>query len=598
MIVTPLTEQLGLRVPLVQGGMQWVGTPALAAAVTNAGALGILTALTQPTPDALRNAIRETRALISDEIKAERKDKYGEIAVNITLLPSINPPDYEGFTRAALEEGCRIFETAGYNPGPVIKLAKQYGAFVIHKCTSVRHAKSAEKLGADMLSIDGFECAGHPGEDDIGGLVLMARAAEELKVPFIASGGIANGQGLASALALGAAGANMGTRFLCTKEAEVHDNVKRAIVESDERNTTHIFRSLKNTARVYNHDGGIDRASHSSMEGATRQPSETDQGASSKAADRDAAPEAALDLAEQSSLPDYGLDAKSTQTSTPPPASAAADPPDPELPVVASREPWRPRATAGALSYMDDAIDQAEATVPLAWQAFLTGMVDMLLYSRTSVWLGFQTGNMVQISGNIAQYMFPQAQKNGLQTLLRGLSIMSFVTGSFIGYQAGQRLGHNKRRWMFLSSLIQSALLFGSAGILLSQPEHMQPSYQYYPAIIVLPAFSMGMQGIAAQKLSSPTFATTVAFTATLPQITSDPYLFALRPSVNTRGRDRRLLAIAMLCLGAGIGETFLYTKAGFSGGVAIAAGFKLLLAVLWLIPKGKRPPATSGGSA
>ncbi|EPQ31960.1 uncharacterized protein PFL1_00159 [Pseudozyma flocculosa PF-1] len=250
-LVTALTEALGLRVPLVQGGMQWVGTPALAAAVTNAGALGVLTALTQPTPDALRQAIRETRALISDDIKAERKGKYGEIAVNLTLLPSINPPDYEGFTRAAIEEGCRIFETAGYNPGPIIKIAKQHNCYVIHKCTSVRHAKSAEKLGADMLSIDGFECAGHPGEDDIGGLVLMARAAEELKVPFIASGGIANGQGLASALALGAAGANMGTRFMCTKEAEVHDNVKKAMVDADERNTTHIFRTLRNTARVY-----------------------------------------------------------------------------------------------------------------------------------------------------------------------------------------------------------------------------------------------------------------------------------------------------------------------------------------------------------
>ncbi len=208
MLVTPLTEKLGLRVPLVQGGMQWVGTPALAAAVSNAGALGTLTALTQPSPEALRKAIRETNSLISDEIKKERENHYGSFAVNITLLPSINPPDYVGYAKAALEEGVRIFETAGNNPGEVIKVVKEAGAYVIHKCTAVRHARSAERLGADMLSIDGFECAGHPGEDDIGGLVLMARAAEELKIPFIASGGIANGQGLASALALGAVGAN------------------------------------------------------------------------------------------------------------------------------------------------------------------------------------------------------------------------------------------------------------------------------------------------------------------------------------------------------------------------------------------------------
>ncbi|KAJ1029286.1 hypothetical protein NDA13_002539 [Ustilago tritici] len=251
MLVTPLTEKLGLRVPLVQGGMQWVGTPVLAAAVSNAGALGTLTALTQPSPEALRRAIRETKSLISEDIRKERENHYGSFAVNITLLPSINPPDYVGFAKAALEEGVRIFETAGNNPGEVIKVVKEAGAYVIHKCTAVRHARSAERLGADMLSIDGFECAGHPGEDDIGGLVLMARAAEELKIPFIASGGIANGQGLAAALALGAVGANMGTRFMCTKEAEIHENVKRAIVESDERNTTHIFRTLRNTARVF-----------------------------------------------------------------------------------------------------------------------------------------------------------------------------------------------------------------------------------------------------------------------------------------------------------------------------------------------------------
>lgn len=235
--------------PLVQGGMQWVGVPQLVTAVSNAGGLGLLTALTQPSPDALREAIRETRKNLRPGVN--ERSKYGGFGVNITILPSINPPDYEGYTRAALEEGVRIFETAGSNPGPIIKAVKEYGGYVIHKCTTVRHARSAQKLGADMLSIDGFECAGHPGEDDIGGLVLMARASEELSIPFIASGGIANGQGLAAALALGACGANMGTRFMCTKEADIHENVKRAIVESDERQTVHMFRTLRNTARVF-----------------------------------------------------------------------------------------------------------------------------------------------------------------------------------------------------------------------------------------------------------------------------------------------------------------------------------------------------------
>ena len=250
MLHTELTEAFNLRVPLVQGGMQWVGTPPLVAAVSNAGALGMLTALTQPSPEALRTAIRETKKMLKPEV-LERSKKYGPFGVNITILPSINPPDYKGYCQAALDEGIRIFETAGNNPGEIIQIAKAKGAYVIHKCTAIRHAKSAQKAGADMLSIDGFECAGHPGEDDIGGLVLMARAAEALSVPFIASGGIANGQGLAAALALGAAGANMGTRFMCTKEAEIHDNVKQHIVKSDERDTIHIFRTLRNTARVF-----------------------------------------------------------------------------------------------------------------------------------------------------------------------------------------------------------------------------------------------------------------------------------------------------------------------------------------------------------
>ncbi|KAF9267462.1 inosine monophosphate dehydrogenase [Marasmius fiardii PR-910] len=239
-LTTELTKLLGIRIPVVQGGMQWVGLPPLAAAVSEAGGLGILTALSQPSPQALREAIRETRKLTSKPF-----------GVNITLLPTINPPDYEGYARAAVEEGVRIFETAGNNPGPLIKFFKSQGCIVLHKCTTIRHAKSAERLGVDVLSIDGFECAGHPGEEDIGGLVLLARAAKELKVPYISSGGIADGRGLAASLALGASGANMGTRFMCTVESPIHQNIKKKMVESTERDTIHIFRTLQNTARVY-----------------------------------------------------------------------------------------------------------------------------------------------------------------------------------------------------------------------------------------------------------------------------------------------------------------------------------------------------------
>jgi len=240
MLVAPLTKLLNIRVPVVQGGMQWVGVPKLAAAVSNAGGLGILTALTQPSPDALRTAIRETKKLTSKPF-----------GVNITLLPSINPPDYEGYARAAVEEGVKIFETAGNNPGPLIKFFKSKGCIVLHKCTSIRHAKSAERHGVDVLSIDGFECAGHPGESDIGGLVLLARAAQELKIPFIASGGIAEARGFAASLSLGASGVNMGTRFMCTVESPIHQAIKEKIVSSSEQDTVHIFRTLHNTARVF-----------------------------------------------------------------------------------------------------------------------------------------------------------------------------------------------------------------------------------------------------------------------------------------------------------------------------------------------------------
>ncbi|KAI9443266.1 hypothetical protein H4582DRAFT_1923563 [Lactarius indigo] len=240
MLVTPVTKLLNIRVPIVQGGMQWVGVPSLAAAVSNAGGLGILTALTQPSPEALREAIRETR---------RRTDK--PFGVNITLLPTINPPDYEGYIRAAVAEGVRIFETAGNNPKKIIAYLKGEGCTIIHKCTTIRHAKSAERLGVDILSIDGFECAGHPGEDDMPGLVLLARAAQEVKLPYLASGGIADSRGFVAALALGASGINMGTRFMCTVESPIHVKIKEKIVESTEQDTIHIFRTMRNTARVF-----------------------------------------------------------------------------------------------------------------------------------------------------------------------------------------------------------------------------------------------------------------------------------------------------------------------------------------------------------
>ncbi|MBW0554209.1 hypothetical protein O181_093924 [Austropuccinia psidii MF-1] len=240
-IQTALTQALGIRVPVVQGGMMWLGLPKLVAAVSNAGGLGILTGLTQPDPDSLRKAIRETRKLTSNPF-----------GVNLTFLPTMNPPPYEAFAQAIIDEGVKVCETAGGpSAAPIIKILRKANVFVIHKCTSIRHAQSAVKLGVNMLSIDGFECAGHPGEDDIGGVVLLARAAQELKVPFLASGGFANGRGLAGALALGAAGVNMGTAFMVTNEAEIHPKIKEAMVSADERNTIHIFRTLKNTARVY-----------------------------------------------------------------------------------------------------------------------------------------------------------------------------------------------------------------------------------------------------------------------------------------------------------------------------------------------------------
>jgi NADH:quinone reductase (non-electrogenic) len=237
---TRITEMLGIEHPIVQGGMQAVGTAEMASAVSNAGGLGIITALTQPTPQALRDEIEKCRSMT---------DK--PFGVNLTVFPTINSPDYNAYADAVVESGVKIMETAGT---PAVReiwaRVKPHGVTILHKCTAVRHALSAEKAGCDIISIDGFECAGHPGEDDIPGLILIPAAADKVKIPMLASGGFGDGRGLVAALSLGAEGINMGTRFCATKEAPVHDNVKQAYVDNDERGSFLIFRNFKNTARV------------------------------------------------------------------------------------------------------------------------------------------------------------------------------------------------------------------------------------------------------------------------------------------------------------------------------------------------------------
>jgi nitronate monooxygenase len=230
---------LGIEHPIVQGGMMWVGRAELAAAVSNAGGLGILTALTQPTPDDLRREIDRCRSMT---------DK--PFGVNLTILPSVTPPPYADYRKAIIDSGVRIVETAGHKPQEHVEDFKGHGITVLHKCTAVRHALSAERMGVDVISIDGFECAGHPGEDDIPGLILIPAAADKVKVPMLASGGIGDGRGLAAALALGAEGINMGTRFCATVEAPIHAAVKQFIVANDERATNLIFRRFHNTGRV------------------------------------------------------------------------------------------------------------------------------------------------------------------------------------------------------------------------------------------------------------------------------------------------------------------------------------------------------------
>lgn len=236
---TRITELLGIRYPIIQGGMMWVGRAEMAAAVSNAGGLGILTALTQPTPADLAREIERCRSMT---------DK--PFGVNLTLLPSISPPPYDEYLDVIIESGVPVLETAGNNPGKHIERAKAAGIKVIHKCVAIRHALKAQALGADAISIDGFECAGHPGEDDVPGLVLIPLAVRTLTIPVIASGGIADGRGLAAALVMGAEGVNMGTRFCATVEAPIHPDVKQALVDASERDTHLIFRTLHNTARV------------------------------------------------------------------------------------------------------------------------------------------------------------------------------------------------------------------------------------------------------------------------------------------------------------------------------------------------------------
>ena len=239
MIRTRFTEEFGVRHPIVQGGMMWVGRAELAAAVSEAGALGIIPAQTQPTPEALTKEIARCRELTDQPF-----------GVNMTILPAITPPPYAEYRQAIVESGVKIVETAGSNPKEHLPVFHAAGVKVIHKCTSVRHAIKAEQLGVDAVSIDGFECAGHPGEDDVPGLVLIPAAAAKLSIPILASGGIADARGLVAALALGADGANMGTRFMCTAESPVDEAVKQQIVANTELDTELIFRTLRNTARV------------------------------------------------------------------------------------------------------------------------------------------------------------------------------------------------------------------------------------------------------------------------------------------------------------------------------------------------------------
>ena len=240
MLKTRITDLFGIKHPVIQGGMQWVGYAELVSAVSNAGALGILTALTQPTPEDLTKEIERTR---------EMTDK--PFGVNLTVLPTINPPPYEEYAQAIVGSGVKIVETAGRSPEPFMELFKEYDVKVIHKCTSVRHALKAQSVGVSAITIDGFECAGHPGEDDIPSLVLLPQAAEALDVPVAGCGGFSDAKSMVAALALGGEAIVMGTRFMATQEAGIHQNVKEKMTEADELSTNLMFRTMHNTARVF-----------------------------------------------------------------------------------------------------------------------------------------------------------------------------------------------------------------------------------------------------------------------------------------------------------------------------------------------------------
>ena len=236
---TRITELLGIRHPIVQGGMHYVGFAEMAAAVSSAGGLGIITGLTQGTP-----------AKLAAEIARCKQMTDKPFGVNLTFLPAVTPPDYPGLIDVIVDSGVKIVETAGNNPQKWLPRLKDAGIKIIHKCTSVRHSLKAEAIGCDAVSVDGFECGGHPGEDDVPNFILLPRAAEELKIPFLASGGMADGRSLVAALALGADGINLGTRFIATREAPVHENVKQALVKASELDTRLIMRPLRNTERV------------------------------------------------------------------------------------------------------------------------------------------------------------------------------------------------------------------------------------------------------------------------------------------------------------------------------------------------------------
>ena len=236
---TRITEMLGIEHPIIQGGMHHVGFAEMAAAVSNAGGLGIITGLTQGTPEKLAAEIARCKTMT---------DK--PFGVNITFLPSVTPPDYPGLIQTVIDAGVKVVETAGNNPAPYMPMLKEAGIKVIHKCTAVRHALKAEKVGCDAVSVDGFECGGHPGEDDIPNFILLPRAADELTIPFVSSGGMADARSLVASLAMGAEGMNMGTRVIATKEAPVHDNVKAAILAASELDTRLVMRPLRNTERV------------------------------------------------------------------------------------------------------------------------------------------------------------------------------------------------------------------------------------------------------------------------------------------------------------------------------------------------------------